>query len=201
MKTSQTQVSHDRLPTTNPIPGNPEWVEVLRGGDRIRIRQLHRDDKAMVRRFIEGLSSDLRYFRFRESMLSPSDSLLRLLTEMDPKRNLAYVAVIDDRCGNTEVGAARFAADADGLNCEFAIVVDDRWQMKGVGTSLMRHLIDAARDRGILRMSSSDAADNHLMRRFAAHLNLHREADPLDPGQTVYSVVSGPSKGTADVHP
>ncbi|MCZ2495796.1 GNAT family N-acetyltransferase [Xylophilus sp. Kf1] len=201
MNTPAATPSSDPRVAPDAIVETVEWVDVLRGGDRIRIRQIHADDKPMVRVFIEGLSQESRRFRFRDSMRSPDEALLRLLTEIDPRRDLAYVAVVDDLAGDLEVGVARFSAAANGQDCEFAVVVGDRWQRKGVATHLMRHLVDAARRRGIREMHSSDASDNHLMRRFATHLRLSHAADPLDAGQIVYRIGVVAAAETPDRQP
>lgn len=142
----------------------------------------------MERAFIEGLSVESRRFRFLDSMTSPSDALLRQLTEIDPATDVAYVAVLDDESGNHQVGAGRFSARVDGTDCEFAIAVSDAWQKKGLGTHLMQRLVKDACARGILKMHSSDASDNQLMRRFAAHLRLDHRLDPNDSTQVLYSI-------------
>jgi GNAT superfamily N-acetyltransferase len=164
------------------------WIEVLRGGDRVKIRAIHPDDSAMERRFIEELSPQSRRFRFLATISSPSEALLKQLTEIDPVTEAAYVAVIDDGAGDQEVGVARFSAQADGKNCEFAVTVSDKWQNKGLGTHLMHHLIQAARRRGIASMQSSDAEANDLMRRFATHLHIQHGPDPEDATQILYSI-------------
>lgn len=164
------------------------WTEVVRGGDRVRIRPLHSRDAAMERRFIEGLSPTSRRFRFLETMLSPSDGLLRQLTALNPATDVAYVALVDDGPQDREIGVARFSARADGSDCEFAVAVSDAWQQKGLGTHLMFHLIQAARRLGIRKMHSNDAADNDLMRTFATHLHFDHLRDPDDASQVRYSM-------------
>ncbi|MEJ8827427.1 hypothetical protein WKW80_36540, partial [Variovorax humicola] len=52
------------------------WHEMLRGGDRVLIRPIHKDDVEMERRFIEALSPQSRRFRFLDTLNSPSDALL-----------------------------------------------------------------------------------------------------------------------------
>ncbi len=183
-----------------PSPVEPgARVEMLRGGDRVLIRPIHRRDADMERIFIEGLSATSRRFRFLASMPSPSPALLRQLTTIDPATDVAYVAVIDDESQDHEVGVGRFSAPVDGKDCEFAIAVTDTWQKKGLGTHLMRRLMADARQRGILRMHSSDASDNHLMRSFAAHLNLDHTLDPDDATQVLYSVELTPASEAASI--
>lgn len=165
-----------------------EWVEILRGGDRILIRPVRSDDMQMEKSFIEALSPEARRFRFLSSMVSPDEALLRLLTRIDAATQIAYVALIDDRSRKQEVGVARLAMAAGAEDCEFALVVADRWQQKGIGTRLMGHLVDAARARGLRRMVSSDASDNRQMRRFADHLGMRHQTDPQDPHQVTYTL-------------
>jgi GNAT superfamily N-acetyltransferase len=164
------------------------WERVVRGGDRVVIRPLHAQDAGMERRFIEGLSPVARRFRFLDSMKSPGAALLEQLTVLDPKTDVAYVAVTEAGGQEKQVGVGRFSASSGGHDCEFAVTVTDAWQNKGLGTLLMQHLIDDARKRGIDAMHSSDAWDNDLMRRFAAHLGLQHRQDPEDATRVLYSL-------------
>ncbi|VWX55768.1 putative enzyme [Burkholderiales bacterium 8X] len=164
------------------------WLEVIRGGDRVFIRPIRANDAEMERRFIEELSPASRRFRFLETMRSPGDQLLHRLTTIDPATEVAFVAVLDDEAHDHEIGVGRFSVAADGRDCEFAIVVSDEWQRKGLASHLMHHLIDAARARGIGRMHSSDSADNHAMRAFAARLPFDHCPDPEDASQVLYSL-------------
>ncbi len=164
------------------------WEEELHDGTLVTIRALHPRDLELERRFIEALSPQSRRFRFLDTLASPSDSLLRQLTLIDPRTDVAYLAVIGTGAEQREIGVARFSASAGALDCEFAVTVSDEWQRKGLGTALMGHLIEAARARGFHAMHSSDASDNDLMRRFAAHLHFQNSRDPDDARLVVYRV-------------
>jgi GNAT superfamily N-acetyltransferase len=164
------------------------WETMLRGHDRVLVRPIHVQDIELERRFIENLSPSSRRFRFFETMSSPSDALLKQLMNINPSTDAAYVAVVNKGPEEQQIGVARFSATADGHDCEFAVTVNDEWQKKGLGTVLMRHLIDLARTRGIQSMHSSDAADNRLMRKFAKHLGFRQATDPEDSTLVRYSV-------------
>ena len=165
--------------------------EVLRDGTRVQIRPIRPDDIELERSFIEALSPSSRRFRFLETMRSPSAALLEQMTVIDPANDAAYVALLGAGAQALEIGVARFSAQADGLDCEFAVTVADEWQHKGLGTLLMHRLIDVAKARGIETMHSSDAADNGLMRKFADHLHFHHVRDPDDATLVRYSVDLG----------
>jgi GNAT superfamily N-acetyltransferase len=170
---------------------DPAREEVLRDGTRVQVRPIHENDIELERRFIEALSPSSRRFRFLETIRSPSSALLKQMTVINPSTDAAYVALLGTGAQTLEIGVARFSAQADGLDCEFAVTVSDEWQHKGLGTLLMHRLIDVAKARGIKTMHSSDAADNGLMRKFAEHLHFHHVRDPDDATLVRYSVDLG----------
>jgi acetyltransferase len=67
----------------------------------------------------------------------------------------------------------------DGESCEFALVVADKWQNKGIGSHLMSALIEAARQRGIERMEVEILANNNNMLKLTGNLGfgLHMSND------------------------
>ena len=174
----------------NPITAsnNTERDEVLNDGTHVLVRAIHPDDLELERRFIEALSPKSRRFRFLETMRVPSAALLKQMTVIDPLTDAAYVALLRTGAQATEIGVARFSAQADGQDCEFAVTVSDEWQNKGLGTLLMHRLIEVAKARGIKTMHSSDAADNTRMRQFADHLHFEHRRDPDDSTLILYSI-------------
>lgn len=67
-------------------------------------------------------------------------------------------------------------------------MVADAWQHKGLGTILMRRLIEIATRRGLTLMQSTDLAENTEMRQLARDLGFECERDPDDAQQVVYSM-------------
>lgn len=168
-------------------------AEVLLGdGTRFLIRPIHENDVELERQFIEALSPSSRRFRFLDTMRSPSEALLKQMTSINNATDAAYVATMEVAGNARAIGVARFSAQPDGRDCEFAVAVADEWQHKGLGTLLVNRLIDVARSRGIRTMHSSDAADNAAMRKFAEHLNFRHERDPEDVTHVLYSVDLAP---------
>lgn len=68
-------------------------------------------------------------------------------TQIDYDREMALVAITSIEERHVGLGIARYVINADGESCEFALVVLDNWQRRGIGTKLMLALIDAARAR------------------------------------------------------
>jgi len=165
-----------------------QWKEKLRDGTTVLIRPIRAEDAAIERRFIETLSPQSRRFRFLGEIKTPSAALIEQLTHPNPDRDAAFVALVADGAEKREIGVARFSARPDSASCECAVAVADDWQHRGLGTLLMRLLIDVARTRGIECMYSVDAADNSAMRELAAHLGFARKPDPSDATQVLHTL-------------
>ena len=69
------------------------------------------------------------------------------------------------------IGVARLTIEtANAAEGEFAIVMRDEYQRKGVGSKLMDALIQAARDRHVREITGHVLAANPGMTRFAQNL-------------------------------
>lgn len=153
--------------------------EALRDGTRVEIRAIRPDDKEGLREGFHHLSEQSVYRRF----LSPKRDLykkdLDYLTEIDYRRHVALVATLQDGNGAPLVGVARYIVlDDPGQegSAEFAIVVMDAYQQRGLGTLLLRHLARIARESGILAFEAEVLSENRLMLEVLEHLGfkLHR---------------------------
>lgn len=160
----------------------------LHDGTVVRLRPIHPEDALLERRFIEALSPSARRYRFLETLRTPPDALVEMMTNIDTATDVAYVAVLGTGDAEVQIGVGRFSTLPGGANCEFAVTVADEWQNKGLGTFLMDRLLASARARGLDTMFSSDASDNTRMRQFAEHLHFHHEQDPEDARLVRYSV-------------
>jgi RimJ/RimL family protein N-acetyltransferase len=65
---------------------------------------------------------------------------------------------------------------------EFAIVVDDALQGRGLGTLLARELAGAARTVGIRRFAATMLSDNDAIRRLMGTISTHLELERLEGG-------------------
>lgn len=171
------------LPTPADIP---ESVVTLLDGSEVTIRALRKEDAELERGFIRNLSPESRWMRFLGQIGEPSDSLIRKLTELDYRHDMAFIALSREGGVLHEVGVSRYSLAPDGKSCECAVTVADAWQGKGLGTILMRDLIDIARKRGIRSMFSIDANENERMRELARDLGFKRERDPDDPTRVIH---------------
>jgi acetyltransferase len=71
--------------------------------------------------------------------------------------------------------------DSARANCEFAIVVADRWQKRGIGTRLMNALISHLQVSGVKQISGSVLKSNVTMRKFSKQMGFVETNNPDDP--------------------
>jgi acetyltransferase len=134
---------------------------VLRDGAQVLIRPIEPQDAQREQAFVRGLSPESRYFRFMNTLRELSPEMLERFTHPDAAREIALVATTADAA--QQIGVARCAALGERHAWEFAIVVADAWQGRGLGSHLMRELIEAARARGVPRLEGLVLSENHRM--------------------------------------
>jgi acetyltransferase len=135
-----------------------ERVE-LADGTPLEVRPVEPGDKAALRRGLASLSPESSYRRFLAPTVRLSDRQLRRLTELDRDQADALVALEPD--GDTALAVARYVRDpGDRRRAEFAIVVTDAWQGRGIASLLSRRLIERARAGGVSILHATVLADN-----------------------------------------
>ena len=157
----------------DPKARRPHFPVTARTSDGVtyRIRPIRADDACREAEFISGLSAQSRYQRFMHHVREAGDSLIARLVDVDYHRTMALVAVTGEGSAERIVATAQYAADDDD-SCEFAIVVADSWQCRGVGTTLAPLLFDYAAGEGFQTVYGTILADNVRMVELAEWIGL-----------------------------
>jgi GNAT superfamily N-acetyltransferase len=125
----------------------------------IEVRALAPADRDAVKSFLAGLSLDTMYRRFF-SVPRVDDRLVEMVAHPSECCSEALVAV----AGGEIVGIASYDRLTDDPSAaEVSIVVSDRWQHHGVGSTLMRKLGGAARRKGVDRFTATMLTDNRAV--------------------------------------
>jgi acetyltransferase len=159
-----------------------ELVErwTLADGAVVEARPIRPEDAEMEQTFVRKLSDRSRYFRFMNSVRELTPSMLKRFTEIDYDRDMAFVVVRRGEEGDEEIAVARYVTNPDGRTCEFAVVVADAWQRKGLGRRLLETLIAVARSRGLEVMMGHVLATNDPMLALCARLGFRIGDHPQD---------------------
>ena len=127
-----------------------EWIDrwTMHDGSIATVRPILPQDAPLEAALVEGLSSESRYARFLVGGGRLSDEMLAAYTQIDYVNHMALVVSVarPDGTGEDLIADGRFVVE-DGV-AEFAILVADAWQGKGVGRRLFATLVRAARVAG-----------------------------------------------------
>lgn len=147
----------------HPYPADLASVLRLTDGSEVTLRAIRPEDADMEQEFVRDLSQNSRYFRFMNTVRELTPAMLIRFTQIDYDREMAFVAVREDGGRETEIGVARYITNPDAKTCEFALVVADAWQGKGLGRRMLERLIEVARWRGLETMMGHVLAGNQSM--------------------------------------
>jgi GNAT superfamily N-acetyltransferase len=133
---------------------------LLPDGAELLIRPATADDVEGVRRLHECSSATSRRHRYMDGRI-PAEARLRRLLE--PAGGLTLLALHhDSRTGEEQVVAmANLLAEGD-LG-EVALLVEDAWQRRGIGTALLRRLTGYAARSGFVAIVAHMGAENVAM--------------------------------------
>jgi acetyltransferase len=167
----------------HPYPAQLEFPLPLADGHDATIRAIRPEDATLEREFVHRLSEQSRFLRFMFGLQDLTPAMLSKFTQIDYDRELALIVVVpgDTPGGERQIGVARYITLPDEETCEFAIVVSDEWQGKGVARQLFRHLIEAARERHLRVMTGITLRENTRMIDLARSLGFTTKADADEP--------------------
>jgi acetyltransferase len=142
----------------------------LKDGTEVTLRPIKPEDEPIELEFIRGLSTETSRFRFFQIIKDlPHDALVRFCN-IDYDREMAIIAETREGDRNVEIGVSRLILEANKKRGEFAVVVTDRYQGKGLGIKLVDMLIEFAKEKGIETIYGTVMAENLRMIRLCEKL-------------------------------
>lgn len=164
----------------HPYPSHLVNQIILTGGVPCTIRPIRPEDAEMEQAFVDALSERAKHYRFMNTLKHLTPEMLARFTQIDYDREMAFIAVVNENGMDVEIGVCRYIINLGGDTCEFAIVVADNWQGKGVAYKLMDALIEYARYQGLSAMTGDVLVDNHDMLHLVKSLGFVVKATPDD---------------------
>jgi acetyltransferase len=165
----------------HPYPSSLRDRMTLPDGRVATIRPIRPEDAAIESAFVHGLSEQSKFLRFMFGLRDLTPAMLSRFTQIDYDRELALIAVIDTPQGEQQIGVVRYTTLPDEETCEFAIVVGDEWQGKGLARRMFTRLIEAARERRLKVMTGVTLRENARMIDLSRSLGFETRSDPEDP--------------------
>ncbi|MEZ5649492.1 MAG: bifunctional acetate--CoA ligase family protein/GNAT family N-acetyltransferase [Burkholderiaceae bacterium] len=163
-----------------PYPRHLVRHEHLADGTPLTIRPIRPEDAQSEATFVRELSPAAKQFRFMGTVNELTPEMLARFTQIDYRREMALIALTQHDGRAIQHGVARYAINPDNRSCEFAIVVSDKLQGQGIGTRLMKQLLEAARAHGMTRMLGTVLRENQPMLGLMTDLGFNIAPDPDD---------------------
>ena len=162
--------NEETLPRSVIRPYPAEYIKQWKIDDvPVTIRPIRPEDEPLLVKFHAQLSDQSVRFRYFGSIGLEQRTLherLRRVCFNDYDREIALVVERDDSQGGPEIIAVARLSKEHGMNeAEFALLISDAWQDKGVGTALLKRLVGIARNEKLRRVFGYIANDNLAMKR------------------------------------
>jgi acetyltransferase len=163
------KTTEEQLPKLAIRPYPTQYISnwKMKDGKKVTIRPIRPEDEPLMVNFHEGLSERsvyLRYFSPLKLQQRVAHTRLVRICFNDYDREIALVAEHKDGDGKSQVvGVARLSKLHSTNAGEFAVVVTDAWQRKGLGTELTKRLVQIAKNEKMARLVAYTLRENKDM--------------------------------------
>ena len=140
----------------------------MKGGTEIVVRPIRPEDEPLMIKFHKGLSDRTVYLRYFCSLSLAARTAHERLVHIcfaDPERETVLVASHTDKSPGEQniVAVGRLNKLLPKNKAEVAILVSDEYQGRGLGSELLRRLVQVARDQKLDRIVAEMLRDNTIM--------------------------------------
>jgi acetyltransferase len=180
-------VTVDQLPrlAIRPYPRKYAGTCTCKDGEVLQVRPIRPEDEPLVVEFHRTLSEETVFQRYLGHLgldvRTAHERLIRICF-VDYHREMALVAERTDPVTGKPaiVGIGRLSRIFGTEDAEFAVLVTDAWQGRGIGTELLRRLVDIARAEGVAVLGAQMRAENTWMRKASERVGFTITAGPSD---------------------
>ncbi|WP_426745874.1 bifunctional acetate--CoA ligase family protein/GNAT family N-acetyltransferase [Myxococcus faecalis] len=154
----------------------------MKNGEELMLRPIRPEDEPAMARFHKTLSEQtvfLRYAGLMQLSTRVAHERLARICFNDYARELALVA---ERKGGELLGVGRLTRLRGTEDAEYAILISDEVQHQGLGTEMLRRLVEVGRAWGVRRIVADILAGNRAMQNVSKQLGFsilpHEELAP-----------------------
>jgi acetyltransferase len=170
-------------PAIRPYPSQYVTPWTLPDGTEVIIRPIRPEDEPLMVKFNKTLSEQSIYFRYFHLMALNSRITHERLTRIcfiDYDREMALVAEYKNpTTEENELLAVGRLSKLHGLNeAEFAMLVSDTYQRRGLGTEILQRLVQIGRDEKLTRITAQILPENRAMQRVSQKVGFTMQRTP-----------------------
>lgn len=159
-------------------PGQYEAKAFTRDGKAFYIRPIRRTDTDLLTELFNSLSPRSIFFRFLTNWKTVPPEIVARFTKIDCRQNVAMVALEESVPRPRMLGLCGILRQPGSTVGDFAVVVCDQWQGKGVGAKLVEISVQVAGDLGMTELSGIISPENTTMLAMADKLGFSVRKDP-----------------------
>ncbi|MCX5889202.1 MAG: bifunctional acetate--CoA ligase family protein/GNAT family N-acetyltransferase [Deltaproteobacteria bacterium] len=146
-----------------PYPNQYESDWMMRDGTPVLLRPIKPEDEPLVSNFLGRCSEETIYFRYFRLIKKWTHEMLIRFTQNDYDREMGLMAIGQPPGPEIMLGVSRLVMEANRETAEFAVIIADPWQGKGLGPKLLEEVIAIARERGVKLLWGEVLATNQPM--------------------------------------
>lgn len=146
-----------------PYPEEYTGEASLKDGTPIRLRPIKPEDEPLWTDMLARCSPETIYARFRALFQWKHHETATRYCFIDYDREIAIVAEIEEEGAPKLVGVGRLIADPDHETVEYAVLVTDEWQNRGLGGVLTDYCYEIAKHWGLRRIVAETSPENERM--------------------------------------
>jgi acetyltransferase len=148
-----------------PYPEEYSSCVALKDGTKVMLRPIRPEDEPKWHDFMKNCSQHSIWLRFRYLFKETTHEMATRFCFVDYDRTLAIVAEITDGKDPQIIGVARLVADADHGRAEYAVLVADEWQGRGLGNLLTDYCFQICGSWGVDRVYAEATTENDRMQK------------------------------------
>jgi acetyltransferase len=153
-----------------PYPEEYVATRKLKDGTEVVFRPIRPEDEPMWHHLLGTCSPESLRFRFSGMFQQTTHEMATRFCFIDYDREMAIVAEVEEEGQRRLISVGRLVADADHRTAEFAIIVTDAWQGRGVGGMMTDYCCEIAKQWGVREIVAETSKENAVMvRLFRSH--------------------------------
>jgi len=145
-----------------PYPEEYTTEVVTAGGLEVLLRPIKPEDEPSWHEMLDACSLDSIRQRF-QALVKHTHEMATRYCFIDYDRELAIVAEVADAGERKLAGVGRLVADPDHRQAEYAVLVADPWQGRGLSDTLTEHCLAVAREWGVRSVYAETTPENLRM--------------------------------------
>ena len=171
------QFQHPHL-VISPYPTRLITNWILSDGQEVLIRPIKPEDEPLKYEMLASCSEETLKGRYFQRLKNLTHDMLMRLCNIDYDREIAIVAETKEAQKKRLVGVGRLIIEPDFRYGEFAVIVHDDYQGKGLGYKLGDMLIGIAQEKGLEKFMGYVLTNNQKMLRLVRKLGFTVEDTP-----------------------